>query len=410
MLNSRLERLTEFPFRRLAALLSGVAPGGEVRDLALGEPQHPPPQILADTVAANAHLWHRYPPTNGTPDYRAAVVGWLRRRYDLPDDALDPDRHVLPLAGTKEGLFGIMSVLVPNERRPMPSVITPSPLYATIYGGAVMAGAEPVCLPATRETGYLPDLDSLSDAELSRCAVFYLCSPANPQGSVAGAAYLARLIGLARQHGFVVLIDECYSEIYVEAAPPGGLAAAWQLDRCFDNVLVFNSLSKRSNAAGLRSGFVAGDPSVIRAYLRLRGYSAPVQPLPLMAAAVELWRDEAHVRESRERYRHKFDSAARRFGGRFGFYRPEGGFFLWLDVGDGVGIAAETWRQSGVKVLPGAFLATPDRQGRNPGASYIRVAMVHDEVAVDAALASLTEVLAGHPLALAEEAFCENGA
>ncbi|MEO1017657.1 MAG: aminotransferase class I/II-fold pyridoxal phosphate-dependent enzyme, partial [Pseudomonadota bacterium] len=251
MLNPRLERLTEFPFRRLANLLADVEPGGIVRDLALGEPQHAPPALLAETVAADAHLWNRYPPTNGSADYRLAICEWLSRRYGLPVRALDPDQHVLPLAGTKEGLFGIMSAIVTaGDDGRQPYVLMPSPLYATVYGAAVMSGAEPICLPATRATGFLPDLDALSEAALERSAVFYLCSPANPQGAVANDAYLSKLVRLARKHDFVLLVDECYSEIYDDTPPAGAIEAAWQLEGCFDNLLIFNSLSKRSNAAG----------------------------------------------------------------------------------------------------------------------------------------------------------------
>ena len=396
MLNERLERLGEFPFRRLAARLAAAGPARAepVLDLALGEPQHRPPALLAETVAAHAHLWNRYPPVDGTPAFRRAAVAWLARRNGLPDGALDPDRHLLPLAGTKEGLYMLAALATGAERAGRrPAVLMPNPVYAVYYGAAVMAGAEPVPLPATAAAGFLPDLDALAPDLLDRTTLFYLCSPANPQGAAADLPYLQRLIGLARRHGFLLALDECYAELWSTAPPPGGLQAAWGLDRSFRNLVVLQSLSKRSNAAGLRSGFVAGDPDVLGRFLRLRAYAAPVQPLPLMAAATALWQDEAHVDANRALYRAKFDLAEQRLGNRFGFYRPDGGFFLWLDVGDGEAAAVRLWQEAGLKVLPGLYLGAPGPDGSNPGAPFIRLAMVHEQAVIAAALDRLVEVL-----------------
>lgn len=396
MRNDRLDRLSEFPFRRLAATLARepAPPSGGVQDLAIGEPRHAPPAILAETVAAHAGLWNRYPPVNGTPEFRGAAAAWLARRFALPEGALDPDRHVLPLAGTKEGLYLLPSALVPaaagGGARP-PAVLMPDPVYAVYYGAAVMAGAEPVLLPATPATGFLPDLDALQRDLLERTALFYLCSPANPQGAVADRAYLARALALARAHGFLLAVDECYSEIWDRAPPPGALEAAWAADRGFANLVVLHSLSKRSSAPGLRSGFVAGDPEALARLLRLRAYASPVQPLPLMAAATALWRDEAHVAANRDRYRAKIDLAERRLAGRFGFHRPAGGFFLWLDVGDGEAACRRLWREAGIKILPGAYLSAGG--AASPGRPFVRVALVDAPDAVDRALGRLGEVL-----------------
>lgn len=395
MRNDRLDQLAEFPFRRLAALLAAEAPPeGSILDLSIGEPKHAPPPLLAETVAAHAHLWNRYPPVHGTEAFRAAACAWLARRFGLPPAALEPDRHVVPLAGTKEGLYLLPSVVTPAGRSgPPPAVLMPDPVYAVYFGAAVMAGAEPVLLPTTAATGFLPDLDALPSALLARTSLLYLCTPANPQGAIADAAYLRRAIDLARRHGFLLLVDECYSEIWDRAPPPGALAVAWEADRSFANVLVLHSLSKRSSAPGLRSGFAAGDPEVLRAFLRLRAYASPVQSLPLMAAATALWQDEAHVEASRALYRRKLDLAEARLAGRFGFYRPAGGFFLWLDVGDGVRATRELWRRAGLKVLPGAYLSGASGSGANPGAPYVRVALVDTPEVVDAALERLAEVV-----------------
>lgn len=395
MWNDRLDRLQEFPFRRLAKLLAGVdPPEGETFDLTIGEPRHQPPPLLAEVVARHAHEWNRYPPLNGTAAFRRQVCAWLARRYHLPEGALDPERHVLPVAGTKEALFLLPEVLVPERPAgPRPAVLVPNPVYAVYVGAAVLAGAEPIYLPATRETGFLPDLDALEPQLLERTAALYLCSPANPQGAVADLAYWRKAVRLARRYGFVLLADECYAELYDRDPPPGVLEAAWAEDRSFARVLAFHSLSKRSNAAGLRSGFVAGDPEVLARFLRLRAYAAAVQPLPLMAAATALWAEESHVEANRALYRRKFDLAERRLSNRFGFYRPAGGFFLWLEVGHGEAATVELWRRGGVKVLPGGYLAVPDRGGRNPGEGYVRLAMVDDEATIDRALDRLVEIL-----------------
>ncbi|WP_027134340.1 aminotransferase class I/II-fold pyridoxal phosphate-dependent enzyme [Geminicoccus roseus] len=376
MSRSRLDSLGEFPFRRLAGLLADKvpSPAGPVLDLGIGEPQHAVPPILAENVARHAASWNRYPPPTGTPSFRRTVARWLARRNALSETVLDPDRHVLPVAGTKEALYLAAQLAVDRAGRSRPAVLMPTPFYAVYYGAASMAGAEPVLLPASAASGFLPDLDAIGPEVLARTAAFYLCSPANPQGAVADRAYLAKAIGLARRHGFALFLDECYSELWDKEPPPGGLDVAHHDTGSLDQVLVFQSLSKRSNAAGLRSGFVAGDPALVQAFAKLRAYAAATQPIPLMEAAEALWNDEAHVEENRRLYRQKFDVAEQRLSGRFGFFRPAAGFFLWLDVGDGVAATARLWTEAGLKVLPGAYLDGP----APISAPYVRLALVHD--------------------------------
>jgi N-succinyldiaminopimelate aminotransferase len=396
MWNDRLARLDDFPFRRLARLLQGPAPASSpVLDLSIGEPQHAPPDLLARTVAENAALWNRYPPPGGTPEFRRTVAAWLERRFELGTGRLDPERDVLPLAGTKEGLYLLPQVLVPETAAggERPVVLLPNPVYSTYVGAALMAGAEPVYLAADATSGFLPDLDALDPALLRRCAAFFICTPANPQGVVADLDYLGRLVGLAREHDFLLVSDECYAELWDREPPPGALQAALAHDGSLRNVIVMHSLSKRSSAAGLRAGFCAGDPDVLARFLRLRAYGAAVQPLPLMAAAIALWNEESHVEANRSRYRRKFDMAERRLSNRFGFYRPPAGFFLWLDVGDGEAAALRLWREAAVKALPGSYLAVPDADGRNPAGRYLRLALVHDEPVIEAALDRLVETL-----------------
>ena len=402
MLNDRIAELTAYPFTRLHALLAGLTPpaGTAVLNMALGEPQHAAPPVLAETLARHADGWTAYPPLAGTEAWKAAACGWLRRRYGAGGRLIDPDAGILPLSGTREGLFLTALLTVPQGRNggtvAQPAVLIPNPFYATYEGAAVMAGAEPVFLDATAATGFLPDLDALEAAQardglLDRTALAYLCSPANPQGAIASRAYLARLIGLARRHGFVLAVDECYAEIYDAAPPPGALEAAAAIDGgALDNLLVFHSLSKRSSAAGLRSGFVAGDARLIAASRRLRGYAAAGMPLPVQAASAALWDDDAHAVDNRARYRAKIDAAEGVLAGRFGFTRPAGSFFLWLDVGDGEAAARRLWVEAGVRVLPGAYLAHAYPDGTNPGRRFVRVALVHEPARIAAALAHLS--------------------
>jgi succinyldiaminopimelate transaminase len=396
MYNTRLDGLTEYPFQRLAALLEGVEParGHAPSIMSIGEPQHTPPQLLLDSLDAAARDWGKYPPTAGTPDYRNAVVAWCETRYGLTPGFLDSERHVLPVAGSREGLFMAAQLCVPPTKNgAAPAVLMPSPFYQVYFGAAVMNGAEPVFVPATRETGFLPDYIAVAAKHLNQAAMAYLCTPANPQGTVAGLAQLKATITLARKHDFVLVSDECYSEIYADAPPAGALQACAELGEGLRNVLVFNSLSKRSSAPGLRAGFVAGDEILIAKFKTLRAHGGAVQPMPVMSAAAALWRDEAHVIDNRTLYQGKMDDAARIFGNGFGFYRPAGGFFLWLDVDDGERAAKALWRDAAIKVLPGGYLAVPDAQGRNPGAPYIRVALVHGREQTAAALTRMKHVL-----------------
>lgn len=397
-LNEALERLADYPFARLATLLSAATPPAGVPPLAMsvGEPQHAPPAFLAEILAAHAGSWNRYPPVGGTPEFREACAAWLQRRFSLPAGMVDP-AHILPVSGTREALFLVAELVVDHQRpgaNQVPAVALPDPFYAPYEGAAVMAGAEPVFLPAGPATGFLPDLDALAAdaALLARLRLLYLCTPTNPQGAVASRDYLDRAIGLARTHGFVLVADECYAEIYDREPPVGVLEVAAARDgRSLDNILVFHSLSKRSNAAGLRSGFVAGDPGLIAAFSRLRSHSAAGMPLPIQAASAALWADDAHVAANRDLYRAKFDAAEAALAGRFGFRRPEGGFFLWLDVGDGEAAARRLWAEAGIRTLPGAYITRLPQP--EIGRRWLRVALVHDTETVARASALLGDVL-----------------
>lgn len=394
MLNNRLDTLGDGPFRRLERLIEPVAPAANLRpiNLSIGEPRIGCPEFLGDVIERHRHLYGKYPPPRGTAEYRKAVTSWLNWRYSLPSSLLDPERHIVSVSGTKEGMFMLAQVAIPEPTKSnRPLALLPNPYYHTYAGAALSAGAEPFFVPATRDNGFLPDFCSLEKEVLDRAALCIICSPANPQGTVADAIYLRELINLARKHDFILLADECYAEIYANI-PPTGVLEACASDGMLDNVIVFHSLSKRSSAPGLRAGFAAGDPNLMDSYTRLRSYGGAVIPLPIEAAATALWQDEAHVKEIRSAYQMQFDAAESIIGNRLGFYRPAGGFFLWLEVGDSVSTVELLWRNAAVKLLPGAFLAQ-DVNGRNPGANYIRIPLVHNIETTTEALERIVHTL-----------------
>lgn len=405
MIPRRFSDLPEYAFPRLRALLERHPPGGDPLAMSIGEPRHPVPALLHEALARHAEGYAKYPPIDGTPGFRQAVGAWATTRFALPDGTLDPDSMILPLNGTREGLFMAAMALAPATRNgERAAVLIPNPFYQCYAAAALAVGAEPIFVPATEESGWLPDYASLPEDILARTVFAYYCSPSNPQGAVATRDQLGRIAALAESYDFIVGFDECYSEIYPDGpAPPGGLAAAVAEGVSLDHVLVFNSLSKRSNVPGLRSGFVAGGAAPIAAMKRLRAYAGAPSPLPVLHAAEALWRDEAHVVANRALYREKFDLTDRILGGLPGYTAPRGGFFLWLEVGDGAAVTVDLWRRHGVKVLPGAYLGRGDPRfidGKNPGTRYIRAALVEPAATLRPGLEAIAGVLragARHP-------------
>lgn len=390
------------PFMRLAELLAGIEPGRAPLSAAVGEPQHAMPAFVGPVLNQNLPGFGRYPRAEGTPPFRAAAAGWLARRYALARP-LDADREVLALNGSREGLFSAAIVarrLTPDEKfgpppakgkkggaaPARPAMLLPNPFYAAYAAGAEAAGCEAVVMPTTAASGWLPDLDALDPALLRRTCALYIASPANPQGAIASPAYLRRALDLARQYDFFLFSDECYSEIYLGAEKPTGLLEVAGTD--LSRALSFNSLSKRSSLPGLRAGFCAGDPDFLKAFLAFRWVAAPQVPEPLQAVAVAALEDEAHVSASRALYGAKFDLADRILGERFGYRRPGGGFFLWLDVAHlredgasgGEAAALRLWRRQGLRTVPGGYLARRDATGANPCDDYLRVALVQDDL------------------------------
>jgi N-succinyldiaminopimelate aminotransferase len=373
----RFSNLPDYAFPRLRTLLEGQAPGGEVIQMTIGEPRHAQPGLVGRILAENLAGFGVYPPNDGTPGLLDAISAWIARRYGTQ---VAPER-LMALNGTREGLFNAAIALGPESKAGQkPAILMPNPFYQVYAVAALTIGAEPIYVPATAATGHLPDYTALPPALLQRVTIAYICSPANPQGAVASREYLAALIDLAEKYDFRIFADECYSEIYRRTPPPGLLDVAAQKGTDPERIVVFNSLSKRSNLPGLRSGFVAAGPQSMARIRKLRAFAGAPMPLPLQHVAEAAWRDEAHVAESLALYHAKFALAEKVFAGMQGFTPPEGGFFLWLPVPDGEAATLKLWRETGVQVLPGAYLSR-DVGGDNPGAPYIRVALVapHDE-------------------------------
>lgn len=386
----RFSNLPEYAFPRLRRLLADVTPPAGVAPvvMTIGEPRHAIPDFVAPTLARTVGELAKYPPNEGTPQFLDAVSGWLRTRYGL-DIAAD---RITALNGSREGLFNAALAMCPERKNGgQPVVLIPNPFYQVYAVAAAAVGARAVFVPATDATGHLPDYAGLDPAVLGATAICYLCSPANPQGSVADRDYLERLIALAERHDFVVFADECYSEIWRDAPPPGALEVAEAMGLP-ERVVVFNSLSKRSNLPGLRAGIAVGSRANIGRLRVLRSYSGAPVPLPMQRVAEVAWADEAHVAASRALYQEKYAIADRVLGNVPGYKGPAGGFFLWLPVDDGEAATIRLWREAGVQVLPGAYLSR-EVDGVNPGAGFVRVALVGPADETEAALIRIRDVL-----------------
>src|SRR5579871_29255 len=388
------EQSERSPFARTAELLAPYKPGKPLITLSLGEPQHPVPGFVGPVLAQHIAEFGRYPIAKGIEPFRKTVAAWLGTRFHLPR-AVDPESEVLVLNGSREGLFfaALTAVRLVGERRGRAAILMPNPFYPAYGAGARAAGCEQVYLPTTAQNGFLPDLDSLDEPTLARTVAFYIASPANPQGSVASSDYFRRLKQLADRFGFMIFSDECYSEIFTREAPGSMLECAGP---DFTNVVAFQSLSKRSNLPGMRVGFAAGDKRFLAAFHELRNVAAPQVPVPLQQVAVAAYGDEAHVEENRRLYRIKFDLADQILGNRYGYKRPAGGFCVWLDVSARGGDEAATvklYKEAGVRVIPGSYLARQQADGFNPGVGFIRLALVSDSESTGEALHRLVETL-----------------
>jgi len=378
-----LQLLQPYPFEKLAQLKQGVIPAADKApiNMSIGEPAHPTPELIEQALVAHLNGLANYPVTKGTAELRQTIAGWLARRFTLPHDAINPETQVLPVSGTREALFSFAQCLIdPSQsRHGKPVVIMPNPFYQIYEGAALLAGAEPYFLNTTEATGYLPDFDSVPDAIWQRCQLIYICSPGNPSGAVLSQQSHQKLLALADKYDFVIASDECYSELYDDEnlPPPGLLQSAFNLGNAdFSRCIVFHSLSKRSNAPGLRSGFVAGDAKLLQPYLQYRTYHGSALPLPVQHASMAAWKDEAHVLENRRLYREKFTAFIGLLANTCRIERPPASFYVWLKTPiEDTEFARQLFARQSITVLPGSYLSRP-AHGVNPGANHVRIALV----------------------------------
>jgi N-succinyldiaminopimelate aminotransferase len=376
-MNPHLQQLQAYPFERLRALLAGVAPPTNVRaiPMSIGEPKHAPPQLVIQALHDSLNTLGTYPATLGISELRQAVARWLTKRFNLSASAVNPDTMVLPVNGTREALFAIVQAVV-DKSKGMPVILTPNPLYLIYEGAALLAGAEPVYMNADASNGFLPDLDAVPESVWKRCQLLFLCSPGNPTGAVAGLDYLQRALELADRYDFIVASDECYSEIYLdEAHPPAGLLEAAKDRDQFERCIVFHSLSKRSSVPGLRSGFVAGDPRIMKSFLLYRTYHGCAMPTHTQLASIPAWNDELHVIENRRLYQEKFRAVLPILKPVMDVNAPDAGFYLWPSVDDDERFTQELFAQQHVTVVPGSYLARETAAG-NPGKGRLRISLV----------------------------------
>lgn len=380
--NPNLDRLQSYPFEKLRALFEGLTPPAGLKPirLSIGEPQHPTPGFIRQTLADNLGGLSTYPTTLGSDTLRGTIAGWLERRYGLP--TLDPATQVIPVNGSREALFAFAQCVVDGSRAGA-KVLCPNPFYQIYEGAAFLAGAEPVFLNTLPENGFAYDFDAIPEAAWRDVQLVYVCSPGNPTGRVLGLDEWKTLFALSDRHGFVIAADECYSEIYFDdgAKPIGGLEAAWRLGRTdFRNVVMFSSLSKRSNVPGMRSGFVAGDAKILARFLAYRTYHGCAMNPAVQAASVAAWHDEEHVAENRRLYREKFARITPMLKPWLATELPDAGFYLWAGVPSGLSdtdFARRLQAEYNVTVLPGSYLAR-EANGINPGAGFVRIALVAD--------------------------------
>jgi N-succinyldiaminopimelate aminotransferase len=376
-MNPRLDLLHAYPFERLARLKSGVTPP-DIPHIAMsiGEPQHEPPAFILDTLRENLHRLGSYPVTIGLIELRSAAARWLERRFSLPANAVNPETMVLPVNGTREALFAFVQCVVNDT--PDALVLMPNPFYQIYEGASLLAGAQPYFLNTTPENGYIPDLDAVPHEIWKRCQLLFLCNPGNPAGAIASRAYLEHALELADRYEFVIAVDECYAEIYLDDAnpPPSLLQACISTSRTnFERCAVFHSLSKRSSVPGLRSGFIAGDPALMSRFLLYRTYHGSAMPVPTQLASVSAWNDDAHAVQNRRLYQEKYARVLPILAPVLNVTRPDGAFYLWPDVGgDDEAFTRDLFASQNLTVLPGSYLAR-DMNGINPGRGRIRISL-----------------------------------
>ncbi len=380
-MNPLLDLLKPYPFERLSTLKEGLHPNGKLKhiSLSIGEPKHKPPGFIAEVINQNLDALTRYPTTKGLPELRETISDWIEKRYHLNDGQLDPKTQVLPVNGTREALFAFAQAVV-NTKEKDPLVIMPNPFYQIYEGAAILAGATPYFVNSCERTYYIPDFVSIPDNIWKHCQLLYICSPGNPSGEVIDKPTLQQLIKIALKYDFIIASDECYSELYLEEhrPPPGLLEAANDMGVTdFTNLIVFNSLSKRSNVPGLRSGYVAGDAAIIQKFLLYRTYHGSAMPISTQYASIACWKDEQHVQQNRDIYRQKYKAFIDILSPVIDIKAPPGSFYIWLKLpcGDDEKFTKRLFEEQHISVLPGSYLSRKTGQA-NPGHGYARIALV----------------------------------
>ena len=386
----RFENLPLYAFSRLRELLEGVEPGCREISMTIGEPRHPFPEWVTDIIVKNSAGFNDYPANEGIPELKEEIMEWVQRRYSV---TLDPQKNILALNGTREGLYNSLIALCPEQKNSSrPIVMVPNPFYQVYMASSLTVNAEPYFVEALPQNNHLPNFSAVPTDILQRTAAVYLCSPSNPQGAVATMEYWIELLKLAEQYDFIIFADECYSEIYRDRAPVGALEALNTIAADPERLVVFHSLSKRSNLPGLRSGFLATGPENLKRLSQLKSYGGAPLPKPLQYAAAAVWKDEEHVKENRKLYAVKYQMADDILSGLEGYTSPEAGFFLWIKVQDSEKTSLNLWRETGVRVLPVAYLAQ-EKNGKNPGQDFIRVALVAEQKITEEALTKMRSFL-----------------
>ncbi|XXQ68681.1 succinyldiaminopimelate transaminase [Neisseriaceae bacterium B1] len=386
-MNNRLDLLQPYPFARLREAMQGIESPKDLKviPLQIGEPKHPTPKVITDALTAHLDELSKYPLTLGLSELRQACANWMARRYD--GLTLNPETEILPVLGSREALFSFVQTVLDGTQKPQPVVISPNPFYQIYEGATLLAGGE-IVYANTVAPRFLPDWASVSEDEWQRAALVFVCSPDNPTGSVMQREDWQQLFELQDKYGFIIASDECYSEIYFgDNKPIGCLQAARELGRGLDGLVMFTSLSKRSNVPGLRSGFVAGDAALLKPFLLYRTYHGSAMSLPVQHASIAAWNDEAHVVDNRLKYQEKFEKVLPILRQAFEVSQPEASFYIWLKIpdGDDLRFTQELFRHTAVQVLPGRFFARDTAHG-NPGKGYVRIALVDElEQCVEAA-------------------------
>ena len=385
LFNNNIDNVSNYPFDRLRNLLSTTNKGKRLKeiDLSIGQPYQKIPEFIKEIISNSFDKWNLYPPVGGVPELKMSYLNWLRRRFDVSD--IVSEENILPLAGSKEGLFSIALALAYKN------IIVPNPFYQVYLGPSIINKASICYLDADDENDFLFDLEKLSQKIEKQKSLVYFCAPSNPQGKNASYSYLEKLIRIVQKNNAVLIVDECYIDIYTNSKPVGVLKVCADNNNKLNNILIFHSLSKRSNVAGLRSGFITGDKKIIAHYKKLRNYSAPTIPIPLQLASAALWNDDKHAEENRKLYRDKFKYVDKRLSNYACYNKPESGFYLWLNVNDGQKFTKKLYERDAIKVMPGEYLSFGT--DLNPGKKYIRVALVHEFSVCKHAINKISELL-----------------